>query len=258
MPALPPSSDFTDAATTEGEFKTAIAATRDYLAALLGASGTQAAALAALGSVFAAGVLVRTTATVATVADRGRVIDCSGTWSLSLPAAATAGAGFALAVANTGSGTITIDPDGAELIGGDATRVVSPGAMMVVVSTGAAWLISGATLTDSTSTTSSVIGASAKAVKDAWDLANSRAPASHSHDSAYVKLNNGHGTIGSWCLARYSGAILSPGVAVAGSTLSPCGVVGVSLGTPLAGTWVCMGYIPPASSAPATIFQRIA
>ena len=50
MAALPPSTDFTGAAVTEGGFKTAITGLRDYLSGLLGTTGVPADALAALGA----------------------------------------------------------------------------------------------------------------------------------------------------------------------------------------------------------------
>lgn len=49
MATLPASVDFTDASTTEAEFKTAIGQQRDFLAGLLGTDGTPATARTALG-----------------------------------------------------------------------------------------------------------------------------------------------------------------------------------------------------------------
>lgn len=72
--------------------------------------------------------------------DRGKVLACSGTWTLSLTTAATLGAGFSLIVDNTGTGTITIDPASAELIDGAASHSLLPNASVLVVSTGTGWL----------------------------------------------------------------------------------------------------------------------
>ena len=49
MATLPNATEFTDGALTEGDFKTAIAQQRDFLAGLLGNDGTPASARAALG-----------------------------------------------------------------------------------------------------------------------------------------------------------------------------------------------------------------
>ncbi|MDT8856480.1 hypothetical protein RNZ50_15910 [Paracoccaceae bacterium Fryx2] len=102
-------------------------------------SRTPATALATLGAAFGAHV-ARTAATTVTLADRGRLIDASGTWTLALPTAATAGAGFSFALRNAGAGVITIDPAGAELIDGAATLALATGRSAVILCTGTAWL----------------------------------------------------------------------------------------------------------------------
>lgn len=48
--------------------------------------------------------------------DDGYLIECNGTFTLSLTAAATLGSGFSVAVDNVGAGTITVDPNGSEII----------------------------------------------------------------------------------------------------------------------------------------------
>ena len=59
MTALPPSTDFTGAAITEAQFKTAISNLRAYLAGLFGSDGTAATAIATLGaSPFPSGTLM--------------------------------------------------------------------------------------------------------------------------------------------------------------------------------------------------------
>ena len=138
MTALPASSDFTGSTITEGQFKTAITNLRDFLSGLLGADGVNATALAALGAL-GSGYDAKTAAYTVVTGDRGRVLNCSGTWTLSLPAAAAAGAGFCFAV-RVGSGTITIDPSGAELIDGSATFALVGGRSALLISTGTEWL----------------------------------------------------------------------------------------------------------------------
>jgi len=138
MPSLPASSDFTGGSVTEGQFKAAITGLRDFLSGLLGADGVNATALAALGAL-GAGYAAKTAAYTVVVGDRGKVLNCSGTWTLSLPAAAVAGAGFSFAV-RVEAGTITIDPSGAELIDGSATVAMVGGRSAWLISTGAEWL----------------------------------------------------------------------------------------------------------------------
>lgn len=140
MPALPASSSFTGGSVTEGQFKTALTALRDYLSALLGADGTVATALATLGVPLNA-VTNKTAAYTVVTSDRGKLITTSGAggWTLSLPAAATAGAGFSVSLWNGSSGTITIDPSAAELVNGAATVEAIAGAGGVLVCTGTAW-----------------------------------------------------------------------------------------------------------------------
>jgi hypothetical protein len=84
------------------------------------------------------GVLAKTANYTVTLGDHGRLIDGTGTWTLSLPAAATLGDGFEFMVRNSGAGAITIDPNGSELIDGTATLDVAPGDAFKVVCDGSA------------------------------------------------------------------------------------------------------------------------
>lgn len=135
---LPPATDMTGSGTTKGGFKTAITALRDFLAGLLGTSGTLADARAALGTPLAA-TLARTTGTTVTTSDCGRLIDGTSSWTLTLPTASSAGDGWAIAVRNSGTGTITLDPAGSEQIDGAATVALAAGDACFVVCTGSAW-----------------------------------------------------------------------------------------------------------------------
>jgi hypothetical protein len=143
MPALPPAADFTASTVTEGQFKTALTSLRGFLSGVLGTTGVVQDALTVLGAL-AGTYLARSTAYTLAVTDRGKLIDATGTWTLSLPAAATAGAGFSFLIRNLGAGTITIDPSGAELIDGSATIPVAVGQGGIVMSTGTAWVTTGA------------------------------------------------------------------------------------------------------------------
>lgn len=139
MATLPPSTDWTGSSVTEGGFKTAQSALRDFLAGLLGADGLQATALSTLGALLN-GVSAKTGAYTLISTDRGKLIDAtSGTWPLTLTAVATLGDGFAFAVKNSGTGVITIDPSGSETIDGAATITLAAGESCAVVCTGTGW-----------------------------------------------------------------------------------------------------------------------
>lgn len=68
----------------------------------------------------------KTAAYTLAAADKGTLIDCSGTWTLGLDSVATLGSGWWCYVRNTSNGNITIDPDGSELIDGVAAYTLNP------------------------------------------------------------------------------------------------------------------------------------
>ena len=100
--------------------KAVFSALRDFLAGLLGTDGATATALATLGAPLS-GYVAKTTTYSAVAADKGKLIDCTGTWSLGLLAAATAGDAFCIGARNSGTGTITIDANLSETINGATT-----------------------------------------------------------------------------------------------------------------------------------------
>jgi microcystin-dependent protein len=140
--ALPPSSDFTGAAVTEGDFKAALSAMRDYLSGLLGTDGAPATGLAALGAPVS-GYVAKSAAYAVVAADKGKLIDCTGTWSLTALAAATAGDGFNVSVRNSGTGVITFDPNLSEAVDGGTTLAISAGESLVLYCNGTAWVTVG-------------------------------------------------------------------------------------------------------------------
>lgn len=140
MTAIPAKSALTGSSVTEGDFKTSLETLIDYLTGMLGSSGTQAAALQSLGALGGT-VTTRATAYTVVASDRGQVISCSGTWTLSLTSAATLGSGFVVAAVNTGSGVITIDPAGTETVNGNATWTLNAGDAVAMVSNGVNWLV---------------------------------------------------------------------------------------------------------------------
>lgn len=142
MTALPAAADFTGSSVTEADFKSAITDLRAYLAGLHGTDGTAATALATLGSLLT-GYTAKSGNYTVLAADRGKLINCTATLTLTTPAAATVGAGFAFGVRNSGAGTVTLDGNAAETVDGTATVALVAGESALVVSTGTAWVTLG-------------------------------------------------------------------------------------------------------------------
>lgn len=141
---LPPTTDFVTTGETKGTFKGALSGLRAFLNSLLGADGAQATALTALGALLNE-TLAKTTAYMVTAADRGKLIDCNGTFDLTIDAIATlspGGAGFSFVVRNGGTGSITINPNLSETINGTATFVLGPKESCAVTAddSGASWI----------------------------------------------------------------------------------------------------------------------
>lgn len=139
MTTLLSSTTATSPTATEGDVKTYLANLREFIADLLGTdSANKAVVQGLLGNVLN-GKLTKTGAYTVVAADRGKVIDCSGTWTLSVTAAATLGDGFSFAVWNRGAGNITIDPTLSETIDGSTTKVIGPGKFAIVFCNGSAF-----------------------------------------------------------------------------------------------------------------------
>jgi hypothetical protein len=86
------------------------------------ADAINANAAAAFAKMFGADISsISTNYTVAST-DQGKLLACSGTHTISLPAAATIAKPFCLIIKNVGTGTVTIDPNGSETIDGASIR----------------------------------------------------------------------------------------------------------------------------------------
>lgn len=269
MPAIPSIASFTGASVTEGEFKTALSNLHLFLTGLLGTDGTQAGGQAALGALLGAGESTKTASYTVTSADRGKVIACSGTFTVTLPDASAVGSGFALAVANYDTGTITVDPFSAQTIDGATTKTLSANTMLVACAVSGEWLtVGGMTLpTASTSTagivqlststesTSTTLAATPSAVKAAYDLAAGKAAASHTH--AYVPTSVAFGDVGSFCSVAWprTSTQQNGGATISGASIR----VGFSSGPALSGTWRLHGIVPAGNTTEwvTTVAQRI-
>ena len=257
MPAIPSIESFTGAPVTEGEFKTALSNLHLFLTGLLGTDGTQAGGQAAMGAILGAGSTTKTAAYTVAIADRGKVIACSGTFTVTLLAAATAGDGFAVAIANYGTGTITVDPNSSETIDGATTKALGANSMLVACSVAGEWLTVGGMklptastsaagvvqLSGSVGSDSNILAATPSAVKAAYDLAASRA----SKDVGVIDIGG-------------IAVLYGTGDRVAGAPYtSPGNYVnfsggGISISSVAAGTWRFLGGV---GAVPYGLYQRI-
>ena len=88
---------------------------------------------------FQGNTAVSTTYTVA-LTDRGNLISCTSTFTLTMLAAGAATSGFMVTIYNKGSGTITVDGNDAETINGEATISLIPNDWAILRSDGSNWL----------------------------------------------------------------------------------------------------------------------
>jgi len=73
--------------------------------------------------------------------DIGKVLRCTGAFTVSLTEAATLGSGFLCYVQNTGNGDIVLDPASTEQIDGALTYTLKPGYTVLLLCTGAAFSV---------------------------------------------------------------------------------------------------------------------
>lgn len=158
MATLPPSSDFTGASVTEGGFKSAITTLRSYLNDLFGSDSSNKALARETLAVPISGTTAKTGTYTAVAADCGQVLNCTGTWTLTLTSAVTLGDGWNVAVANTGSGTITINTSLSQLIDGATSTTVLAGQTKLIHCTGAQFVTVGGESGAVTGTISDYIG----------------------------------------------------------------------------------------------------
>lgn len=253
MASLPTLVNWTEASLTKEQVRNATEQARTYLAGLLGEDGTIATALATLGAMICDTVAL-SAATTVSATHRGKLLACSGTWTLSLTAAATLGDGFAFAARNTGGGTITIDPNASETIDGATTIALGAGESCICVCDGTAWYTVGRTaLADGSVTTAKLANAAVTSAKLAtgtaerdWVLARTASASA--------------GAVGTFALA-FTATIVLFGSTVSGSSLYPCDATGTHRASARSGTWMCLGiasYDGTTSSMGTTLWLRVA
>lgn len=274
MPAIPSIASFTGASVTEGEFKTALSNLHLFLTGLLGTDGTQAGAQAAMGAILGAGSTTKTASYTVDFTDRGKVIACDGSFTVTLPDAWVVGSGFAVAIANYGGGTITVDPFSAQTIDGAGTKTLSANTMMVACAVAGEWLSVGGVdaastskagivqLVDSVESYSLTLAPTANAVRVAFETgahAHSAANSAWNNAESRVSKDCGIGNVGSLCFAKNKSMTpVSPGGTIAGSILRPADAAGNVDAAALSGTWRALGVgISASNGAGVTLWQRI-
>lgn len=98
--------------------------------------------VANLDGLFADGAVAISSAYPTTATDHAKVLEVTGTTTITLIAAATGGAGYRVGVKNAGSGVVTVDGNGAETIDGVASVTVPVGdtSMFLVNAAGTGWI----------------------------------------------------------------------------------------------------------------------
>ena len=135
--STPPSDDGTASAANRVKYATVKDKLADPVKNL--ADAIDDATATAFGSLLLNGRTAKTTTYTVTTGDYGKVVACTGTFTVNLPAAATADSGFAVIVQNVSTGTITIDGDGSETINGSETFILGPQRTIVLQSDGSNW-----------------------------------------------------------------------------------------------------------------------
>lgn len=89
-------------------------------------------------------VLAKSADYTVTTSDRGKLIYCTASLTLTLPAAATAGDGFVFKVfgefGSSSTSKVTIDPDGSEMINGESSAEIYTNGGATVVCDGSKWV----------------------------------------------------------------------------------------------------------------------
>lgn len=175
MTAFPAQSALTNASLQREQVRQSLDQLYLALTGLLGTDGTQSAALATLGAPLN-DVSAHSGAYTVQATDRGKLLNCTGAWTLTLLAAATAGAGYAIGVRNSGSGTITLDPSGSETVDSAATIALAAGETCLLVCTGSAWLTVGRTDQTTANAAQTTANAAQSTANAAQSTANNAVP----------------------------------------------------------------------------------
>ena len=94
----------------------------------------------AFGKIFFNAVAAESSDYTVVSGDRGKLLSCTNTITITLVAAATAGDGFPIAIKNSGSGVVTVDGYSSETINGQTTYTLYAGDMLVIACDGSNWI----------------------------------------------------------------------------------------------------------------------
>lgn len=189
MTTLLAASTATNAAATEGNVKTFLTNLRDYIADTLGTDSTNKGAIAGLLGSLLNGKVDKSGAYTVVAADRGKVINATGTWTLSITAAATLGDGFTFAIRNVGTGAITIDPNLSEQIAGATTYVIGGGEFVIVYCDGASFSFVGG----SSSPAGTVAGFAGSSAPVGWLLCAGQAISRTTYSVLFTAIGTTYG-----------------------------------------------------------------
>ncbi|MGV8987660.1 MAG: hypothetical protein ACOH2H_15420 [Cypionkella sp.] len=163
--ALPTNASITTVPNTYIGVRTSLGALRDCIAGLLGTDGLPETALATLGASFGA-YATMSAAGVLSYANRGTMIDATGTWALGLPAISTLPAAWSIFLRNIGTGVITLTPPDGATVDGAATLAIAAGRLAIVQYTGSAWITVQSTVNVATSGRDGLMASADKTLLD--------------------------------------------------------------------------------------------
>ena len=136
--ATPPSDDGSETANNTVEWAKHIGKIGDPLKTY--AQAVDSAVSSAFGAQLFNNRNAQTTTYTVQASDAGKVISCTGTFTVTLLASATADTGFVTLVENVSTGTITVDGNASETINGETTVTVPPDFTLLLQSDGTNWL----------------------------------------------------------------------------------------------------------------------
>ena len=220
---------------------------------------TGGATLASLGAIYNSSSAKSSAYTIVN-GDKGKILVCSGTFTLSITAAATLGDGFAFGIVNNGAGVITIDPNSSETVNGSTTYPVNPTETVLVFCDGTKFILFGKAPASLVTSVNSLTGAiTAGQIAAAATAGYGYTPA---NPSGLVSSDSNLG-VGCFALFRPNGSIASvaAGDTASGTALNQCTVGDSGLISASAigyGTWRNLSGATVHIGSGAGIFQRIA
>lgn len=140
MATLPESNLATATNATEGDVKTFLNDQRSFIYSILGSdSDNKTYALASLGAALN-GSVVKTSSYTITKSDKGKVIKCNGSLTISSLSASVLGDGFVFVISNIGNGIVTFDPNFTETVDGYLTIDINSKTSVIIYCDGSSFI----------------------------------------------------------------------------------------------------------------------